>query len=52
MRLVGAPFIANEDSPMNVATPPGKVGQHTEEVLRGLGYGDREIAKILALNEG
>ncbi|WP_340150973.1 CoA transferase [uncultured Sneathiella sp.] len=52
LRLVGAPFIANEDSPMNVATPPGKVGQHTEEVLRGLGYGDREIAKILALNEG
>ncbi|WP_339635537.1 CoA transferase [uncultured Sneathiella sp.] len=52
LRLVGAPFIANEDSPMNVAAPPGKVGQHTEEVLRGLGYDDSEIAKILALNEG
>ncbi|MAZ02869.1 MAG: CoA transferase [Sneathiella sp.] len=51
LRLVGAPFIANEDSPMNVASPPGKVGQHTEEVLRGLGYDDGEIAKILALNE-
>tara|TARA_R110002049_G_scaffold163262_7_gene329106 strand:- start:6715 stop:7920 length:1206 start_codon:yes stop_codon:yes gene_type:complete len=52
LRLVGAPFIANEDSPMKVAAPPGKVGQHTEEVLRGLGYDDSEIAKILALNEG
>ncbi len=52
LRLVGAPFIANEDSPMNVAAPPGKVGQHTEEVLRRLGYDDGDIAKILALNEG
>lgn len=51
LRLVGAPFIANEDSPMRVASPPGKVGQHTEEILRGLGYDDSEIAKILALNE-
>ena len=52
LQLVGAPFIANEDSPMQEASPPGKVGQHTEEILRELGCAESDIAKILALNNG
>ncbi len=52
LRLVGAPFIANEDSPIREASPPGKVGQHTEEILRELGYPENEIDKILSLNKG
>lgn len=48
LQLVGAPFIANEDSPKNVASSPGKVGEHTEEILRELGYAEDKIAKIVA----
>ncbi|WP_288903940.1 CoA transferase [uncultured Sneathiella sp.] len=48
LRLVGVPFIANEDGPKKVASSPGKVGQHTEEILRELGYTDGDIANIIA----
>lgn len=51
MRLVGIPFIANEDSPINRAHPPAEIGEHTGEVLKELGFGDDEIGKILALNK-
>ena len=50
LRLVGVPFIANEDGPKKVASSPGKVGQHTEEILRELGYTDGDIANIIAPN--
>ncbi|MCF8467092.1 MAG: CoA transferase, partial [Sneathiella sp.] len=52
LQLVGAPFIANEDSPIREASPPGKVGQHTEEILRELGCAESDITKILTLNGG
>jgi CoA:oxalate CoA-transferase len=52
LRLVGAPFIANVDGPKTAATPPARVGQHTEEVLKSLGYSDEKIAEYLAVNGG
>ncbi|MZR29041.1 CaiB/BaiF CoA transferase family protein [Sneathiella litorea] len=51
LRLVGAPFVANEDGPKKEASSPGKVGQHTEEILRELGYSDSDIANIVAPND-
>lgn len=51
MRLVGVPFIANEDSPINRALPPGKVGEHTAEVLKELGYSEEKIRHFLELNK-
>ncbi|MGO1500697.1 MAG: CaiB/BaiF CoA transferase family protein [Marinobacter sp.] len=48
VNLIGAPFIANEDGPMTKAKPPGKVGEHTAEVLAELGYSPADIKQILA----
>ncbi|USG60728.1 CoA transferase [Sneathiella marina] len=50
LRLVGAPFIADVDSPMTKVAPPTQVGQHTAEVLKSLGYADEKIAEFLAVN--
>ena len=48
--LVGAPFIANQDGPKTEAVPPGKVGQHTREILQELGCSAAEIDEILSIN--
>ncbi len=45
--LIGAPFMADTDGPMTVALPPGRVGQHTREVLEELGCDRDEIAAVL-----
>lgn len=50
LRLIGVPFIANEDSPITKTSSPGKVGQHTGEVLRELGYSEADITDFLAVN--
>ncbi|WP_373084113.1 CaiB/BaiF CoA transferase family protein [Sneathiella sp.] len=50
LRLIGVPLIANEDSPITKTSSPGKVGQHTGEVLRELGYSEADITDFLAVN--
>jgi crotonobetainyl-CoA:carnitine CoA-transferase CaiB-like acyl-CoA transferase len=36
------------DTPGSIRSPAPEVGQHTEEVLRELGYDDGEIARLRA----
>ncbi|MEP3114568.1 CoA transferase [Nisaea sp.] len=45
--LIGAPFLANEDGPLQEATAPVTVGQDTREVLEELGCTPDEIDAIL-----
>ena len=46
--LTLGPPIKLSETPATLRTPPGKFGQHTEEVLRGLGMGDADIARLRA----
>jgi len=52
LKLVGAPFIASADGPLQQAEPPQEVGQHTAEVLAELGCSEAEITEFLAVNGG
>ncbi|PHQ70864.1 MAG: CoA transferase [Sneathiella sp.] len=52
LKLVGVPFIANADGPLQQAEPPQKVGQHTAEVLAELGCSKAEINEFVAINGG
>jgi formyl-CoA transferase len=45
--FVGQPFALSRTPSRIVATPP-EIGQHTDEVLKEFGFGDKEIAELHA----
>lgn len=49
-RLLGAPFLAGEDGPLQSAHPPVEVGQDSREILTELGYSAEEAEEILRQN--
>jgi len=47
-RVMPGPPIKLSETPATVRTPPATFGEHTDAVLRGLGMGDAEIARLRA----
>jgi crotonobetainyl-CoA:carnitine CoA-transferase CaiB-like acyl-CoA transferase len=43
--LVGQPVIMSR-TPSRIRTPPPTMGEHTEAILKGLGYDDARIAEL------
>ncbi|MCS5575211.1 MAG: hypothetical protein NZ789_19985, partial [Pseudomonadales bacterium] len=40
-----AGYVTNEDGPEVVSGPP-RIGEHTDKILRSIGYANAEIAKL------
>lgn len=45
MKLINTPVKYSEATP-GVRSPPPTLGEHTEEVLKGLGYGEKEVEDL------
>jgi CoA:oxalate CoA-transferase len=46
VEILNAGFLFQADGP-HVSEPPPRKGQHSEEILRGLGFSDDELREIL-----
>jgi crotonobetainyl-CoA:carnitine CoA-transferase CaiB-like acyl-CoA transferase len=50
VEIVNAGFLFSEDTP-GVTAPPPRIGEHSEEILRSLGFSAGEVSRLLACME-